>query len=670
MPLAERRDDLSLDLRPPAAAADPRRSPPGSRGDGFRADIEGLRGIAVLLVVAYHAGIARVSGGFAGVDVFFVLSGYLITDILVRQVSATGRVHYAQFYARRMRRLLPAATLTLLAVLAAAALVLGPMERIEPALSAIASALYSSNLFFLTRAVDYFAAAADTNPFLHTWSLAVEEQFYLVWPWLVVVGWRVGRSKRGLAALLGAVSLASYALCVWLTWKRQPWAFFGTPARAWEFGLGGLATLLPVQRGAAARITWRWLGWIGLGLVVAAAFMLRVTTPFPGAVAMVPVLGTTIALVAGAVEGDHRGVGRLLGSGLLRWLGGRSYSWYLWHWPVLVFAAALRPAMPAWQRAACALGALALAAATTALVENPIRFHPLLAARPRRSIALGVLCTLVGAGVATAAYSSAMARGGTYWHAAHDRSALERRGCTADVGDATLRECVFGDSAGPTIVLFGDSHAAQWFGALDAAATQRHQRLVTLTKFSCAAARVTMYNRLLKRRYTECERWREAALRRIVALRPTMVVIGQFSRRDAVLATANGGIDSLPPEGWRDGVRATLATLDSAGITTMLLADTPVPHRTIPACLSRAQRRGRPASVCAVPRARAVDSLAHRLDAEAASGFAHVRYLDATDRICGPTTCEPMRDGVVVYRDNNHLTEKFVRMIGGAVFGY
>ncbi|HTK49536.1 MAG TPA: acyltransferase family protein [Gemmatimonadaceae bacterium] len=668
MPLAERRHDLSPDLRPPAAAIDPRRRPDATRGEGFRADIEGLRGIAVLLVVAYHAGIARVPGGFAGVDVFFVLSGYLITDILVRQVSTTGRVHYAQFYARRMRRLLPAATLTLVVVLAAAAVLLGPMERIEPALSAIAAALYSSNLFFLARAVDYFATAGDTNPFLHTWSLAVEEQFYLVWPWLVVVGWRIGRSRRGLGALLGAVSLASFALCVWLTWKRQPWAFFGTPARAWEFGLGGLATLLPPPRTAGARASWRWLGWLGLALVIGAALVLRVTMPFPGAVAMAPVLGTTLALIAGAVDGDGRGVGRLLGTRVLRWIGGRSYSWYLWHWPVLVFAAALRPAMPGWQRTLCALGALALAAATTALVENPIRFHPLLAARPRRSIVLGVLCTLVAAGAATAAYASAMARGGAYWHAAHDRSALERRGCTADVGETAPRECVFGDSAGPAVVLFGDSHAAQWFGALDAVAAQRHLRLVTLTKFSCPAARVAMYSRVLKRRYTECESWREAALRRIVALRPATVVIGQFSRRDAMQPTAGGGLDSLSPDGWRDGVRATLATLDSAGITTILLADTPAPRRTIPTCLSRAEHRGRPASVCAVPRARAVDSLAHRLDAEAASGFAHVRYLDLTDRICGPTTCEPIRAGVVVYRDNNHLTEAFVRTIGNGAF--
>jgi peptidoglycan/LPS O-acetylase OafA/YrhL len=391
MPLAERRHDLQPDLRPPASRGASTGTDDRARAGGFRPDIEGLRGIAVLLVVAYHAGIARVSGGFAGVDVFFVLSGYLITDILVREVASTGRIDYARFYARRARRLLPAATLTLLVVLAAATLLLGPMERIEPALSAIATALYSSNLFFLARAVDYFASSAETNPFLHTWSLAVEEQFYLVWPWLIVVAWRAGRSRRALAVVLGAVSLASLATCIWITWKRQPWAFFGTPARAWEFGLGGLAALLPVPAGALASAARRWLGWLGLALIVGTAFVLRVTTPFPGAAALAPVIGTTLALVAGASD-DARGVHRLLSTRALRWIGARSYAWYLWHWPVLVLALALDRGMPVWGRALCALGALGVAALSTALVENPIRFARRLAGAPRRGIISLPMC--------------------------------------------------------------------------------------------------------------------------------------------------------------------------------------------------------------------------------------------------------------------------------------
>ena len=195
-------------------------------------------------------------------------------------------------------------------MLAAGAILLGPMERIEPALSAIATSLYSSNVFFLTRAVDYFAASSETNPLLHTWSLAVEEQFYLLWPWLVVVGWKLGRSRRTLALLIGIFSVASFAGCLLLTYKRQPWAFFGTPARAWEFGLGGLAVLVPVATTRGARAVWHCLGWIGVddgrGDRLPAATDRR-RSPAPRR--WFPVVGTSLALVAGALGDRARGRG-------------------------------------------------------------------------------------------------------------------------------------------------------------------------------------------------------------------------------------------------------------------------------------------------------------------------------------------------------------------------
>ena len=638
------------------------------RRTDFRGDIEGLRGVAVLLVVAYHAGVQRVSGGFAGVDVFFVLSGYLITGILVEQVMRTGRVNYAQFYARRMRRLLPAVTLTLLAVLATSAIVLGPMERIEPALSAIATALYSSNVFFLSRAVDYFASSAETNPLLHTWSLAVEEQFYLVWPLLIVIGWRLGRSRRRLALIMALFSLASFAGCLLLTYKRQPWAFFGTPARAWEFGLGGIATLLPVARSGPARAAWRWIGWLGLALVIATGFLLRPTTPFPGLAALAPVVGTTLALVAGAVEDERLGVRRLLDTGPLRWIGGRSYAWYLWHWPVLVFAAVLWPGLSVPARVACALFALGLAAATTALVENPLRFLPWLVARPRRSIVMGLACTAGAALIGAGAYRSALARGGAYWHASHDRGALSGKGCTLDPNEVTPKVCTFGDSsATQAIVLFGDSHAAQWFSAINAAAVRRHLRLLVVTKYSCPVARVAVRDSMLARRFSECEQWREQAIAQVVAMRPAAVVIGQYARHGAVRAGADGSLEPLSAGDWSLGVRSMLATFDSAGINTLLVRDTPRPGISIPACLSRAEHRGAPVSSCSVARSVAVDSLAHRADVDAVAGLPHAHLVDLTDRICGETRCEPIRDGVVVYLDDNHLSDAFVRRLEPAV---
>jgi peptidoglycan/LPS O-acetylase OafA/YrhL len=634
----------------------------------FRPDIEGLRGIAVLLVVAYHAGVTRVSSGYVGVDVFFVLSGYLITGILVEQIVATSRLDYAQFFARRMRRLLPAATLTLLVVLAATVMVLGPMERIELSESAIATALFSNNVYFMAKAVEYFATSSDTNPLLHTWSLAVEEQFYLVWPWLVYVGWRLGRSRRGLAVLLTLFSVASFVGCVWLTHKKQPWAFFGTPARAWEFGIGGIAVLLPMSRLAGSRAWMRWLGWSGLLLVIGAAMLLPRSVPFPGAVALIPTLGTSLALMAGAADGEHRyGVSRLLTQRWLQWLGGRSYSWYLWHWPVLVFAAALWPTMSGAGRVVAALFALGLAAASTSLVENPIRFLPRLASRPWLSIALGLSCAMVGAIASYAVHRHALMRGGTYWHAAKDKNGLDQRRCTTDFDDARVIPCTFGDTASvTTVVLLGDSHAAQWFSAIDSVAHRRGWKLVTMTKYSCPVARVAMHNAVLARLYTECAEWREAALRKVIALRPAGVIIGEFARSGAVRVTPSGGIDSLSVEGWRDGLRSTLVTLDSAGVRTLLLYDAPAAGHLVPACLSRAQHLGAPVDGCGVSRVASLDSLARRADTEAAHGLPNVSLLDLSDVVCAAKSCAPIRDGVVVFRDANHLAEAFVQRLSWA----
>ncbi len=666
MPLATR--DVASHTHSPFVATGGSAPTDGARQDARRNDIEGLRGIAVLLVVAYHVGVRQVSGGFAGVDVFFVLSGYLITGILVDQVMRHGRVDYVQFYARRMRRLLPAVTMTLVVVLATAAILLGPMERIEPALSAVATSLYSSNVFFLSRAVNYFASSAERNPLLHTWSLAVEEQFYLVWPWLVVVGWRLGRSRRALALLIGAFSVASFVGCVLLTYKRQPWAFFGTPARAWEFGLGGLAVLVPVATTRGARAAWHILGWIGLAMVVATAFLVRPSTPFPGTAAIFPVVGTSLTLVAGALGDGRVGVARWLGTSALRWLGGRSYAWYLWHWPVLVFATAIWHGLSLSGRIAAAIGALGIATVTTALLENPIRFHPRLVQRPRLSIAMGLLCTLGAAGISLGAYESALAKGGRFWHATHDRNRLAGTGCTLDPGESAPRQCVYGDTtASATMVLMGDSHAAQWFSALDSVARSRRLRLVTMTKYWCAVGRVAIHDRKLKRRFDECERWREAAIRQIIAMHPSAVVLAQYSAQDVVQVLPANAEDPLPHFEWAEGLRSTLVTLDSAGIATMLIADTPAPHRHVPACLSRAQHREQPSSVCDVPRSRAVDAVAQRAEVEAVRGLTHVRRLDVNDRICSATTCEAVRQGVVVYLDDNHLTDAFVRGLAPAI---
>ncbi len=632
-------------------------------GDGYRPDIEGLRGIAVALVVAYHGGLLGASGGFIGVDVFFVLSGYLITGILVRQFERTGRLDLWTFYARRMLRLLPAATLVLLVTLVVGLVLLGPMERIEPSLSGVANALYLSNVFFLSRAMDYFAAGADTNPMLHTWSLAVEEQFYLAWPVLVLLGFRVARTRRRLFIGAALLSALSFALSLVLTYKRQPWAFFGTPARAWEFGLGAMASLVSVTTAA----TWRpALGWAGLALLLAGAWALHSGVAFPGVAALAPTLGTMAMLLAGAGSAD--GVSRLLAAPPLQWIGKRSYSWYLWHWPVLVFATAYHPAQSWWERSLWMAGALVLASAMLQLFENPIRFSPRFVGRPRLAVGVGLACTLSSALLALAFYRGALAQGGALYDAAHAPSQLAESGCIAGFDEATPRECVYGDTASRSVVvLIGDSHANQWFPAIDAIARRNGWRLLVMTKYSCPVARVPAYNRVLRRAYTECEAWRAAAVRRLRELNPVAVIIGQFARGETKQIRADGTRDTVTYDEWRDGMRATLTALDSAQIATIIIRDSPHPGVNVPTCLSHAAHTGTTAAVCGRSRVRALDSLTFGAERAAAAGLVRVAFVDVSDEICDSTQCGPIRDELVVYRDGNHLALAFVEHLERAI---
>ncbi|MFL5520737.1 MAG: acyltransferase family protein, partial [Gemmatimonadales bacterium] len=380
------RDVASYTYTPFSAAGGSPQPTEGARQDARRNDIEGLRGIAVLLVVAYHVGVSQVSGGFAGVDVFFVLSGYLITGILVDQVTLRGRVDYVQFYARRMRRLLPAATMTLLVVLTAGAILLGPMERIEPALSAVATSLYSSNVFFLTRAVDYFAASAETNPLLHTWSLAVEEQFYLVWPLLLYGLWRIGRVE---AVRVGAIAgvLASTALMAWIAIRDGiPFVtdsgrvYFGTDTHAMTLLVGAVLATYWTQDGAIAALTTRGRRLVsGLGLASLAALVaaLRFADPlswglYRSGFLIVAVI-TAGVVAAAAVNGTA--FARALSMQPLRWLGQRSYGIYLWHWPIFMV---LRPGIDldarGWPVEVARFGLTFLAAQLSyRYVEMPVR---------------------------------------------------------------------------------------------------------------------------------------------------------------------------------------------------------------------------------------------------------------------------------------------------------
>ncbi len=379
----------------------------GANGRGFRPDVEGLRAVAVCLVVAFHAGLAQTAGGFIGVDVFFVLSGFLITRLLLEERFRTGTVSLPTFWSRRARRLLPAACLTLVATVVAAQFVLPPLQRRTVTIDGLFSGVFLANFRFSETLGNYFGnqlAQTHPSPFLHYWSLAVEEQFYVLWPIAVLLATRFGqRPKVTLGIVTASAAIGSFAIGVWWTPQRPEAAFYLLPARMWELLAGALLAIAGPAIAKAASGLRAALGWLGLLGIAVAAMAYSETTPFPGYAALLPVLGTVAILVAGAGQTARYGPHRLLGLGPLQWIGGISYAIYLWHWPVLVLVQAHDPSGAPLHRFAAITLSVALAYLSTRFVENPIRFARFLAASPKRGLGFGLgltTCTVLFLGIA------------------------------------------------------------------------------------------------------------------------------------------------------------------------------------------------------------------------------------------------------------------------------
>lgn len=350
---------------------------------GFRPDIEGLRAVAVLVVILYHSGLT-LTGGFIGVDVFLVVSGFLITSLLLREAD-TGRISLSGFWARRARRLLAASTLVAVVTLLAGYLLLEPARLAGLASDAIAAGTFSSNIRFAAANSDYLSGLALPSPLLHFWSLALEEQFYLLWPFLVAMALRF-RAFRGvllgLVLLLGGGSLLLSAL---LTKDSPAFAYYLLPTRAWELLLGAALALLPALATRVSRTLRSLLGVLGAVAVVFAATRFNHETVFPGVAALVPVLGTGAILFAG----PDSLTGRTLAWRPLQWIGSRSYSVYLWHWPVFVIFESRFGALTPLSAVLLVGLSVALADLTFRFVEDPVRRSRTLAQRPSRSLVFG-----------------------------------------------------------------------------------------------------------------------------------------------------------------------------------------------------------------------------------------------------------------------------------------
>ncbi len=648
-----------------------------SRSLGYRPDVEGLRAVAILLVVLYHARVPGFTGGFIGVDVFFVVSGYLITGLLSNEYANNGKIRLAEFYARRSRRLLPAISLLVVATVIAGYLLLAPVEQVVIARTAVATSAYLSNVFFARNAVDYLAEVAEHNPLLHTWSLAVEEQYYLAFPISLVllffIASKLGKRKQGILTLLafGGVTVLSLAVSILLTKYRQPWAFFLPPARAWEFAIGGLGYLVPVYLGKGSgsyagdlesegqngRMNWRSaIGWLSIVVLLIVTYVFGRETEFPGYVATVPALATLGILIGD--YGQKLSVNRILGLKPLQFVGKLSYSWYLWHWFILVFTDSLfqREFHYPVRSLAVALSLLP-AYASYRLVENPIRFSKFLKPRPAYSIAMALAltvgCVAFAAGwnyrARSAAASPLQVR---FSRAADDLPSIYASNCHNTFSMVVAESCTFGSEEAPySVVLVGDSHAAQWFPALEKIAADKGWKLTVFTKPSCPPIDAIHFSEYLGRDYWECGKWRKSV---IDQLRP--------ENPDLVVATGAATYD-LTDEEWRKGVRVGMEELKAVAKQVVWVADTPRLDFNIPFCLASYEwRKGwlPNFNTCEFDLEDTTRPKIRALQEEMVSKLEGVTMVDLTDRICERSPCSPYRDGYILYRDSHHLTASFV----------
>jgi peptidoglycan/LPS O-acetylase OafA/YrhL len=632
----------------------------------FRPDIEGLRAVAIIGVVLFHAGIRRISGGFLGVDVFFVLSGFLITGVLVAEVQSTGTVSLPAFWARRIRRLLPAATLVSLATLVLALAFDSPFTLQAHTKSAIAFATYWSNLLFVRRGADYFDHTVASDPFLHTWSLAIEEQYYLLFaPLCLVLAMTVrkrppGEFQRRLLRCAVVVGILSFAGSLVLTASKPLISFYGLPSRAWEFGIGGVLAL-SWSRGSSWQSRWdQQLAAAGILLIVAAAFVADERTPHPGWVTLLPVLGTALLIHLGGRSRTL--VGRFLETGIMRWLGRLSYSWYLWHWPIAIYWDDLTGGRGLPLVLGMPLVSLALAQLTYVTIEAPARHAPWLQP-PWRSIAAAAALAMVTIVTGVVFFRTASRHLkdpelAFVVQARDTRTRLALDSCLLSPDEIEPKACSYGDpSSDRVIVLFGDSHAAQWFAALEPAAKQRGLRIIPMTKSGCPSVALTVRLAAAGRAYAECDHWREVVFKRLRTLKPAVVVITNYSWY-TVRKDGNGGAWSTPPspERWREGLDSSLSRLP-AETAVLLIEDNPRPGFDVVDCLFKhVHQVGR----CAFPRPAAFPPGIAHVDQAIGAADGRVTYLDLTDRICAGPICPAAHGDTALYSDENHLSVRFV----------
>lgn len=680
------------------------RKPPSKQ----RLDIQGLRTLAVGLVIVYHLFPGILPGGFVGVDVFFVISGFLIVGSLVREVMKTGRVNLLAFYARRIRRLLPAATAVLLATMAATVLLLPQGRWQGVARDVVMSSLQVQNWNQAFSSASYEGATAMVSPVQHYWSLAVEEQFYIVIPLLLVAAAACSRLlKRGkeiaCLALLAAITVASFVHSVLFSASSHDIAYFATTTRMWELGLGGiLAIIIPKisVRAFPAAVA----GWTGFAMVVVSAVAYSTKMQFPGWVALVPVVGTMLIIGAGSGLASTPAVyslARILSLRPMTYVGDISYSLYLWHWPVIVFYVFLLGRAPGFYHGAVILAiSMILAVLSYKFIEQPLRHgSPVKTPAGRRfnkatvpyrtAYMLGASLLVLSCLTAWAPWTVVQAKADAQNSATdvvdypgalafrpgdpaavvagmpvrpdpavatQDGPLTGKDGCNVyDPATVPDTACWFGNLSGSsTMVVLGDSHAAQYIDPLVDVVEPMGWKVRAMVRNGCPFSVSPASS--MDTTYTNCSEQNKVSLQKILKLHPEMVVISGMTP-DAYSAALHWTWKN--PSDLVDGYVALIKPLADAGIKVSVILDNPYPAISAPDCVAQ---HGSASQMCQTVLGTSgtggdpLEQVAHEVPG--------VRAVNLQPYFCQNGVCPAVIGNVLVYRDN-HMTNTFAKTLAG-----
>lgn len=629
---------------------------------GFHKDVQGLRAIAVALVILTHFGVSALPGGHIGVDVFFVISGYLITGLLIREHRTNGKIDLVRFYSRRMKRLAPVMLVMILTSVLATLTLLSDYTLLHQGSSLPYALTWTSNLYFAFTEADYFNELHNLDLFIHTWSLGVEEQFYLVWP-LLLLGLAARKRHDGKVLLsLLVIAALSYAVCLALSRTHPVMAFYMMPARIWQFALGGIVWLAVSNSTVRVSLTntlpqgRNLLALLAIAAILIPAFLITERTLYPGTAAIAPTIGAALSILLARL--DKNPVASILSSPPAVWLGDRSYSLYLWHWPIWIVGMQ-------WLSGDMLINSMILGCITLLVADVSYRFIELPFWKGRLSVwkadrtPLVACLILVAVSSALAAHQLSSLKHSNFSEAtefasraASDVPVIYSYGCDTWYHSSDVTPCIMGQPQKGHIVFVGDSIGLQWFSMVPEIFSQAEWQLTVLTKSACPIVDEEVFYPRINAMYEVCHQWRDKVIPVIREINPDILFIGSSALYD------------FTQEQWQDGTRRILDALQPR--RALIIAPTPQLAVSGPSCIANtlvAKNSKGLADVyerCASEMGSRVGEITTWLQ-QASANYDNVTVLDFNEIVCPNGHCTAVTpDGIAVYRDSLHLTNSFV----------